>query len=531
MSVVCLKPKKNDPGLWPRGVWQSAIDGRYRRVPVLHLAYVWWLHREGRLSRLALRVWFACHEMAERRAFLGAKAVRAYGLPELRRLVGGGGSGTGGGAEAESSGGGGYADLSRALRELAREGVLQLDEGAIRFACPVEGAFAVRPPSFEAMLADIANHRRYIPVPRRLLRALAGGFSRAVTATILAHLMRCLYWQRSHGACRIDGRCKASWIVRVFGVSERAVVDARQRLVALGWLSMLPVDQWALNKWGARAVVNLGWCRDLPREGVPAPDTHPPAAAVGEARAPESAPPNRGIAARSAPPCTKQDSSPQTEKRNNRTPARRGGPAVVSLKEPDGEESGPPPKLTDLAASDLSRTARLLQLHEQAVRQGSSQAGEWGRLQFVSLAERALARGQDPVRLFRWLLKHQRFDFITQADEDQAQLRLKRHFYGDVPPKERLRSRPRRPADAPPAVPQLSRAAILVQACRQIAEQKRLPGDPFALAERCYGTTRETWDHGVQELEDAACITSAGYAIRWVDGEPESVDLVNEEAV
>ena len=39
----------------------------------------------------------------------------------------------------------------------------------------------------------IPNHRRLVPVPRRILRLLAGGCRPALIATILGHLIRCLY--------------------------------------------------------------------------------------------------------------------------------------------------------------------------------------------------------------------------------------------------------------------------------------------------------------------------------------------------
>jgi hypothetical protein len=51
--------------------------------------------------------------------------------------------------------------------------------------------------------------------------------------------------------------------------------------------------------------------------------------------------------------------------------------------------------------------------------------GEAGRLDFLALAERARASGNQPPKLFVWLLKHKRFDFIAQANEDAAAARLR----------------------------------------------------------------------------------------------------------
>ena len=47
------------------------------------------------------------------------------------------------------------------------------------------------------MLAKIPNPGRPVPVPRRMLRALAGGFNRAVMAVIIATLIRSLFWHRT----------------------------------------------------------------------------------------------------------------------------------------------------------------------------------------------------------------------------------------------------------------------------------------------------------------------------------------------
>jgi len=99
--------------------------------------------------------------------------------------------------------------------------------------------------------------------PRRTLRALAAGFTRAQTAVVLAKLVRSVFWHRrtpgEEARYRIDGRTKVSWIAEVFGVSRRALIDARAHLIAIGWLTELDAPQNMLNRYGSHDVVNVGW--------------------------------------------------------------------------------------------------------------------------------------------------------------------------------------------------------------------------------------------------------------------------------
>jgi len=109
------------------------------------------------------------------------------------------------------------------------------------------------------MLAQVPNHRRTVPVPRRLVRFIAGGCCRVVLATLLGHLLRCLYYRQ--GQCRAEGFCKVSWIAEVFEVSERAVKTARQRLEQLGLLERQSIPWWVRNTYGEKQRINLHWAR------------------------------------------------------------------------------------------------------------------------------------------------------------------------------------------------------------------------------------------------------------------------------
>src|SRR5439155_27240615 len=107
------------------------------------------------------------------------------------------------------------------------------------------------------MLAQVRNNRPRVPVPRRLLRFLAGGCGRVVTATILGHLLCCLYYRQ--GYCKADGFCKASWIAKVFSVNVRNVKAARRQLEAIGLLQRIEVPQWVRNRYGQKMTINLQW--------------------------------------------------------------------------------------------------------------------------------------------------------------------------------------------------------------------------------------------------------------------------------
>ena len=94
----------------------------------------------------------------------------------------------------------------------------------------------------------ITNNRRRVPVPRQAVRLIAGGAKASVIATMLGHLIRCLYYRDQH--CRSGGWCKASWIAEVFGINLRSVKAARKHLVEIGWLQTFPTPQRLCNRWG-----------------------------------------------------------------------------------------------------------------------------------------------------------------------------------------------------------------------------------------------------------------------------------------
>lgn len=65
-------------------------------------------------------------------------------------------------------------------------------------------------------------------------------------------LIRGLFWHRDSGDYRTYGRYTHSWIAEHFGISSRAATKARAKLIELGWIEPLDVNQWEMNRWGMR---------------------------------------------------------------------------------------------------------------------------------------------------------------------------------------------------------------------------------------------------------------------------------------
>lgn len=453
----------------------------------------WWAYREGLVTKLALRAYFGCIELETRRRLSGGKYQPS--IEGLRRLVGGSESGQGG--------------LRPALKQLLALGLLR--------ACKKEGiVFAESPDELrcldrsglDAMVAKLQGATRKVPVPRRMLRRLAGGLSKARTATVLAHLVRCLFYRKGEGVNPV-GCCKASWVADVFGVTERSVFDARKFLVVeLGWLLPEDCSQHVLNRDGLWVAVNLDWG---PEEQGASPELSTADAVAASVYSDESSGPRPENAGHFAGPST--DKKPLRES-NNQKPASRppasGGPAGFS-KSKSAEKS---PDLRDVVPEDLRDGERLLELHAQAVAARFISSSEADKLAFLAASAHARAVGSNPCRLFAWMVRGRRFEFITQADEDAARSLLR-------PPVSRERERP---TPAPPHRPEetLSADALLARSVQAALARAGYRGDPLPLVRRERPEwTRERWDAAVAELErprsasrPAGAMPSVGQTLR-----------------
>jgi hypothetical protein len=511
LRTATALPGKSIPPAKPRG--------GYQLIPAVRLALAWWAYHEKLIRLVDLRVWFAAWEMRARRCRRPSPLPRRYGLGELQGLTGLS-----------------LKRLNASLRRLEAAGLLAWSESAITFPVSLEGVPLSDRDGFRRFLDQIPNRRRLVPVPRRILRLLADGCRPALIATILGHLFRCLYLK--DGQCQPVGRVKASWIAGTFGVGLRRVKEARQELIAMGWLIPLPSTQWALNRWGAVIRINLDWSRldGLCPEAEEAGGGPPPGS--------ELAPPALDFGPESAPPDSSDENPLQGDQ--NQEPAA-GGPAGFYIAQPQGKtaehgpaqpDGAPPipqalisaqatcaaaseqpaspdngspcpspvtagqaagkPDLRHVVPEDLKDTGRLLDLYGQAVMLGLVTDSEHDRLRFVAAAEHARVIGtKNPCGLFAWLVRGGLLHFVTYDDEVTASVRLRRHLSGGIPdfmPPPRMGVARARPA--------LSDDAKLVQAVQAAAAKAGYRGNAFPLLKRQKPEwTRERWDNAIAELD------------------------------
>jgi hypothetical protein len=78
-----------------------------------------------------------------------------------------------------------------------------------------------------------------------------------------------------------------------------------------------------------------------------------------------------------------------------------------------------------VALSDLTDTGRAFELLEDAVHRGCLHDTEADRLRFLAGIAWALRVGNDPPRIFAWLVRARAWDRITLADEDRGQAMIR----------------------------------------------------------------------------------------------------------
>lgn len=352
-------------------------------MPALPLIGAWRAYKQGIVPLSDVRVWLGIFEVRARRC--GDRHCRSSGTVEHELAV--------------------LTDLPRAgvaaaIRRLGRAGLVRPRSTGPEAVGDVARLTSLLQEDFQQSLAQVANHRRRIPVPRRVLRCLCRNPRPVLLATVLGHLLRCLYYRER--ACCPDGRCKASWISAVFRVDVRNVKAARRELVELGMLLMEPTDQRSMNRWGPRVRFNLEW-------------RTPGADARSAGSPPRSAPETCRL-----PPLKKNREL--ASRMNNQEPALRRQAGAYA-------ESRvlPPPTLRRVLAVDLQQPERTALLFEEAVRCGFVAGTASDRLKVFAAAERAKACGtRNPCGLFVWLMRRRRWNHITLRDEDAARAAQRR---------------------------------------------------------------------------------------------------------
>jgi hypothetical protein len=465
--------------------------GGFIFLTVQQLCLLWWAYRARLIQLRDFRVWFAAQEMTARRCQLDAGQVPAYTPGELHRLVGGVGG----------------EHLRASLRRLETIGLLTWSSTSLTFATsPTDLRGIHELADFHTIYHAIPNHHRRVPVPRQTIRLIAGGCRATVIATMLGHLLRCLYY-RDH-RCISGGWCTASWIADVFRVDLRNVKAARKHLVAIGWIEILDTPSALCNRWGHYTRIRLSWTRAALEQG-----------AQDAARTPASAsPPPPAFSTTESPPPSKEyrkplqelehqkpaphaDTAPALPPRPHTAPGFGGPSAGVKKQAKDHTKQTTivPPTLRHIVPDDLQDTDRLLALFEQAQMHRLIGNSESERLTFLGLAEHARVVGShNPCGLFAALLRHQCWHFVTDSDEDAAHQRLKAYLYGAAP---QTRGSPQ-PHDLAQAA--LSKDAAIVRYLQTHLARAGFEGDVFGLVSRDDASwTRERWDHAVRELAQA----------------------------
>lgn len=227
-------------------------EGGFVFLPVAQLCAVWCAYSHGLLHWLDVRVWCAAHELVARRCQCRPGTTPCYTHDELVPLIGG------------------HRGLAAALQRLTTIGLVTWRSEAIGFGMPHVSATVQA--DIDAMLARLPRRRCDLPVPRRVLRFIAGGCRRSMFATLLGHLLTCLTY--GQGQCRSGGYCTASWIASTFGISLRSVKAARRHLLAIDVLQTVPTSCLVRNRHGAKMLVNLQWSGPrLPQAPVPVTTT------------------------------------------------------------------------------------------------------------------------------------------------------------------------------------------------------------------------------------------------------------------
>jgi len=361
------------------------------------------------------------------------------------------------------------------------------------------------------MYAAIPNPARRVPVPRQVVRLIAGGCRPSVIATILGHLIRCLYY-REH-RCISGGWCKASWIADVFRLDLRNIKAARKHLITIGWLQMRPIPQALCNRWGSYTLINLSWTRAAMAKATQddiqtPPSTSPPPPTLCT---PISPPPSKEHEkpfqdAQHQKPAPQADITRPSLPLHHRAPTSDGTSSGVKEQHQDKKPPPRAPTLDHIVPEDLQETARLLTLFAQAQTHGLIGTSDSERLTFLGLAEHAKVVGvANPCGLFAALVRRQCWHFVTDSDEDAAYQRLKAHLYGAD---HQTRDSPQ-PHDLAQA--ELSKDAAIVRYLQTQLARAGFEGDMFGLVSRDDASwTRERWDNAVCELDQVRRVWHQG---------------------
>ncbi len=375
-------------------------------ITTVQVCMAWWAYKSKLLAGFYdFRVYLALHEVDERRQAENRRRRRRGLAPreflfkpeklsdEVHSIVGGVGG----------------RHVRAALRRIERVGLVTFPSGRIEFAAGPD-RLAADTLSLDEVLERVDKRasvrRRSVPIPRTMVKYVAGGVSPAVAATMFGHAIRCLWWKAAR--CNAVGSCSTAFVAELFGVHQRTIKTARAHLRDIGWLERIKSDWWHVNRHGARVAVNLDWPG---RHGTRA---HPARAVA----ATDSPPSTAGVDTKSPPAETKRNLLTEL---NNQKPAKSGSTGVR-----EEDRSFKPATLKHVIREDLTDPRRLQQLFRQAQELRLATASECDRLRFFGAAQHARAVAtRNPCGLFAALVRNGRWNYITGADEDLARSQLR----------------------------------------------------------------------------------------------------------
>lgn len=367
------------------------IPGGYRRIDVRQLLSVWHAYRtEKRIRFVDFRAYLALHEIAERRQAAGRRG-------SARRPARRSANGFRTKIVAECAGLLRVRDsrvAAGALGRLARAGLISVTDRGIRFC-----GDGLSPQSEGSIAAPRGRNvpRRTVVIPRRILRHLAAGAAVVEAATILGHLLRCVFYHRGIG-WRTVGSCSTRYVAEIFAVDGRSVKRARRTLIEAGWLMVQAADHWHVQVHGSRMRVVLGW---WPRDA--ADDQPHDALRMSPVKAPHALP--------LSPPESNR-TLPLELKNHTLAPKRRSG-ACGRRGQYDQ------PRLADVQPVDLVDPHRLRRLCDEAVERGWIRDSEHERLRVCSAAVHARRVGRsNPCGLFVAVLRRGLWTYLSNDDDD-----------------------------------------------------------------------------------------------------------------
>lgn len=385
-----MESKRNSRGT---RLLSATVAGGYTLITGTALLAAWWAYKQRTIQLADLRAWFACCELTAQRRASGAKFRPGSG--HVSCLVGA------------------YDDrtVRSSLRRLVAVGLLGWSPTG--FTIPTAHSLSNAAPDsrLQHKLEQVEYHWRRVPVPRRILLLLARATRPVLIATLLGHLLRCMF--AKNGRVTGNGLCKASWVARAFGVDERNVKAARGELFAQGWLNADPASQKFLNLWGIPTRVNLAW-------GPADPEGR---RSTARERNTAKSPPLPAVRGAESPPPLKNSN------RMRRFENQKSAQPSDGLNEADATRVLP--GLWHVQADDLSSLPRLRVRFNEAVRLGLVRPCPADELRFVAAAERARSLGTtNPPGFFATLVRRKLWHFIRQRDEDAAHAWLRRSVDG-----------------------------------------------------------------------------------------------------